>query len=194
MKPEHSLLQTILTCSVIIVVCGCATINSTPKNVEVLVSAIDPDMAEAVFRYQFEHNASGQQTNAAAYFLEFGNFDPDDAFISRFNGHNPPVKKRSQCSTKGMQVTDKKTGKPGLIFSIDKIVMTGPDTTEASGGYYEGGLSSSGNTYYLKRRNGKWFVEKDIMHWISHNSPNKGVDSYVSIHAASHPGLKRQSC
>ncbi len=93
-----------------------------------------------------------------------------------------------------MRVTDKQTGKRGLIFSVDNIVVTGADTAEASGGYYEGGLSSSGNTYYLKRKNGKWFVEKDTMHWISLNTPNKSIDSYVSNRAASRPGLKRRSC
>ena len=38
-------------------------------------------MPEAVFRYQFQHNASGQQTNAAAYFIAIDNKDPDDAFM-----------------------------------------------------------------------------------------------------------------
>jgi hypothetical protein len=30
------------------------------------------DIREAVFRWQFDHNGSGQQTNAQVYFLEIG--------------------------------------------------------------------------------------------------------------------------
>lgn len=194
MRSTHSLIQVLLTCSILALAFGCVTSDSSPKNTKGPTPVIDPDMAEAVFRYQFKHNASGQQTNATAYFLGLGDSDPDDAFMNRFQGHRPPVKKLSQCTTKGMRVTDKQTGKRGLIFSVDNIVVTGADTAEASGGYYEGGLSSSGNTYYLKRKNGKWFVEKDTMHWISLNTPNKSIDSYVSNRAASRPGLKRRSC
>ena len=193
MKSKRSFLQTLVTCSIVVIAFGCVSSSQNPKNAKAPAPVIDPDMAEAVFRYQFEHNASGQQTNAAAYFLELGDSDPNDAFISRFEGHHPPVKKRSQCSTERMRVTDKETDKWGLIFRVKKIVVTGPDTAEASGGYYEAGLSASGNTYYLKRENGKWFVEKDAMHWISQKSPNKS-HSYVSNRAASRPGLKRRSC
>lgn len=167
MQSKHSLVQTVLACGLVMFAFGCGTPTQGPKDEKTPAPGIDPDMAEAVFRYQFEHNASGQQTNAAAYYLEIGGADPDDAFMSRFQGHHPPVKKRAQCSTDGMRVTDKTTGKLGLIFNIDKIAVTGADTAEASGGYYEGGLSASGNTYYLKWKNGRWFVEKDEMHWIS---------------------------
>ncbi len=146
---------------------------------------IDRDMAEAIFRYQFEHNGSGQQTNAGAYFIALGGKDPDDAFVKRFEGHCPPVKKWSQCSTENMCVTDKETLKQGVVFSIEEIVATGTDSAEANGGYYENGMSASGNTYYLKRKKGIWVVEKNKTHWISRRTPANGVDRYVSYRAAS---------
>ncbi len=34
-------------------------------------TAIDPDIAESVFRYQFTHNASGQQSTAHVYCIGF---------------------------------------------------------------------------------------------------------------------------
>lgn len=39
-------------------------------------SQID-DIREAVFRWQFDHNASGQQAAAQVYFLEVGKKDAD---------------------------------------------------------------------------------------------------------------------
>ena len=38
---------------------------------------------------------------------------------------------------------------------------------EVAGGYYEGGLSASGNVYRLKRVDGGWKVIEDGMEWIS---------------------------
>jgi len=35
------------------------------------------------------------------------------------------------------------------------------------GGYYEYGLAASGNTYYLKKEDGKWKVYDDKQHWIA---------------------------
>gem|GEM_PF-3393868 len=61
-----------------------------------------------------------------------------------------------------------KTGERGLLFDLGEIRWISDDTVEIDGGYYEGGLSASGNTYFLKKKTGKWIVERDRMHWISH--------------------------
>ena len=75
-----------------------------------LTSAEKDNIREAVFRYQFEHNASGQQQNAKVYFLSLDKgADPNKAFMLRFRDHNPPVKKRSQATGK-FEVIDKETG------------------------------------------------------------------------------------
>jgi hypothetical protein len=128
------------------------------------------DIREAVFRWQFDHNASGQQTNAQVYFLEVGEKggDPTDEFMKRFADHKPSVRKVSASSASaGKGVLDKKTGEKGLIFRVTSIEWKSDTEVDVSGGYYEAGLSASGNTYTLKKDKGKWKVTNDKMHWIS---------------------------
>jgi hypothetical protein len=128
------------------------------------------DIREAVFRWQFDHNASGQQANTYVYFLAVGekDGDPSDEFIKRFSGHKPSVRKVSACSADARKgVLDKKTGERGLIFRIRSIDWKSDTEVDAQGGYYEAGDSASGNTYTLKKEKGKWKVTNDKMHWIS---------------------------
>ena len=143
------------------------TQGQAPDSKRELTNAEQDEIREAVFRYQFEHNASGQQQTAKVYFLSFGkDQEPSDEFIARFKDHKPPVKKRSQ--SKGQfEVIDKETGERGLIFSAVSIQVIDTNTVEVDGGYYEAGLSASGNVYTVKRNHGKWIVTKDQMLWIS---------------------------
>lgn len=127
---------------------------------------------EATFRYQFQKNASGQQQKASAYFLTFSDGDendyPDASFLKRFADVTPPVRSGKDCDSSAEKgVVDKVTGQRGLIFHVGAIKWISETEVEVSGGYYEAGLSSSGNTYYLKKKDGKWVVERDQMHWIS---------------------------
>lgn len=132
-----------------------------------LTPADEDDTREAVFRYEFAHNASGQQQNAKVYFLSLDkDKDPSDAFMSRFKDHKPPVKKRSQA-TREAEVIDKDTGERGLIFRATAIKQLDENKVTVDGGYYEAGLSSSGNTYTVERIKHKWVVTKDLMNWIS---------------------------
>jgi hypothetical protein len=59
----------------------------------------EDDGREAVFRYQFDHNASGQQRSAHAYCLALGDkdADPSEGFIKRFAHNKPRVRKASAC-------------------------------------------------------------------------------------------------
>jgi hypothetical protein len=128
------------------------------------------DIREAVFRWQFDHNASGQQKKAQVYFLEIGQKggDPSDEFMKRFVDHKPPVRKVSACSADaGKGVLDKTTGEKGLIFRVTSIDWKSDTEVDVQGGYYEAGESASGNTYTLKKEKGKWKVTNDKMHWIS---------------------------
>ncbi|MBV10320.1 MAG: hypothetical protein CMN21_14010, partial [Rubinisphaera sp.] len=129
----------------------------------------EDDVREAVFRWQFEHNASGQQKKAKAYYLQIGEKgDPSDAFMKRFAEHKSPVRKVSACTAdSGKGVLDKKTGERGLIFRVTSIEWKSDTEVDVKGGYYEGGLNASGNTYTVKKENGKWKVTNDKMHWIS---------------------------
>ena len=139
-----------------------------PLRVEV---AADDDVREAVFRHQFDHNASGLQKNARVFCLQIeGNRDPSPELLRRFDGDDPRVKKASLCTFKpgharGGVVDD--TGAPGLIFRVDTIQHSGDDSAIVEGGYFEAGLSSSGNVYELVREGNRWIVKKDTMKWIS---------------------------
>ena len=52
---------------------------------------------------------------------------------------------------------------------MERIKRVSDTKVEVSGGYYEAGLSSSGNTYIVELKEGKWVVTGDTMHWISWN-------------------------
>jgi hypothetical protein len=136
-----------------------------------VVAADDDDVREAVFRHLFDHNASGQQQAAKVFCLQIeGKQDPSTELLRRFEGNEPRVKKVSLCTFQHGQprsgVVDA-SGAPGLIFRIDAIQHPTADSAVVEGGYFEAGLSSSGNVYELVKEGDRWIVKKDTMRWIS---------------------------
>jgi hypothetical protein len=117
------------------------------------------DICEAVLRHQIFHSAAAGRGTATAY-VEVQGLNPDSAFLNRFEGHKPPVKPAWRY-WRGR----------GVLYMIGEINRTGDDSAEVYGGYYESGLSASGNTYYLVRKGSKWVVEGDQLHWIAHRRP-----------------------
>src|ERR1700689_3389546 len=89
----------------------------------------EDDIREAVFLYQFDHNASGGKNHAHDYFLSivegdhnFFGHDLPDPFMARFAGHKPPVRKFSDCRIKNDgEVVLKHSGKAGLLFMTGSI-------------------------------------------------------------------------
>jgi hypothetical protein len=141
-------------------------------------AAADLDVIEATFRYQFAHNASGEQSHVGAYCIGFqddpkdpvGGSDPPAELISRLADVVPVVKPLSGCrmTPRGANgVKDRNSGEEALIFTLGRPVCATESSCQIDGGYYEANLSSSGDTYYLEKRGGKWVVVKDVMHWIS---------------------------
>jgi hypothetical protein len=138
-----------------------------------------PEIAEAIFRYQFLHNASGLQSSATAYCIGYGALgghsndgkEPRDAppqVVAALADVVPPVKAFTQCShSLRAGVRDNQTHDHALIFTLDSMRCAAPRRCSVEGGYYESGLSASGNTYFLEQRDGKWVVIRDEMHWIS---------------------------
>ena len=106
------------------------------------------DIAETTFRYLFKKNASAQQQKAPQYFLSLFGSNPTETFLKRFAGHTPSVHNGSEFEE----------GK-GLHFKVTQIKRITEDKVEISGGYYEAGLSSSGNIFIVERKQGKWFVK-----------------------------------
>jgi len=130
----------------------------------------EDDIREAIFRYQFEHNASSQQKDAHDYFLSIGEHesDPSDEFMKRFAGHRPPVRKASACRITALgSVINKRTGKSGLLFRVGNITWLSEAAATAYGGYSEGNTSASANTYTVTKENGRWKVIKDEINAIS---------------------------
>ena len=117
----------------------------------------------------FAKNASGMQQNAKVYCLHFENgADPPASFLARFASNKVPVRAGSACTEDARSgVLEIATKAPGLAFRIDSIAWTDHDHATVQGGYYEAGLSASGNVYTLERQKGAWVVTKDEMTWIS---------------------------
>jgi hypothetical protein len=139
----------------------------------------EDDIREAVFRHQFDHNASGQQKSAHAYCLAIlvgeKDSDPSDQFMKRFAHHRPPVRKVSACHWGSIGVVENRTGRPALIFRVSRITRISETEVTVDGGYEEGNVSSSGNTYTVTKSNGKWEVTHDQMNFISRS--NRGKES-----------------
>jgi hypothetical protein len=129
----------------------------------------EDDVRESVFRYMFEHNYSSIQQKANAYYLGIGasDRDPNPSLLRRFRRNKPQVKPISACELDADGVRDVRTRAKGLVFRIEKIKWVGRDEVEVYGGYFEGGLSSSGSRYRVKRENGRWVVKADHLVWIS---------------------------
>ena len=140
-------------------------IQKTPARID--------DIREAVFRWQFENNASYHREKVI--FLSIDDKDPGDAFMKRFKGYRLPVKKMSQSkrlkSEKSLSgVVDKNTGARGIIFRIKSITWITNNEVEVEGGYYEHGLSASVNVYHVVYRDHHWVVDKDTLLLISESA------------------------
>jgi hypothetical protein len=124
---------------------------------------------EAVFRYQFGHNASSRQQSADYYCLGVKDRkDPPQELMERFVCHLPVVVPVSECGADvEFGVSRGSASGRGLIFTVGDIKWVSATEVEVAGGYYEGGLSASGNVYRLKRVEGGWKVIEDRMGWIS---------------------------
>lgn len=147
-----------------------ATVSAnSPPPAPPSTSSDDEDMREAVFRHMFKKNASGMQQSAKVYCLELENSsDPPASFMARF-AHDPNTVRAGTGCTKdaGHGVIDKTTKARGLAFRIDAVKYTDKDHATVNGGYFEAGLSASGNVYTVERLKGVWTVTKDEMTWIS---------------------------
>jgi hypothetical protein len=122
-------------------------------------AAAEEEIAEAVFRQQFEHNASALQKNAEKYCLSLpGDRMPSAEFLKRFEGNQPPVAAADQCS--------RSSGK-NLFFRINAFNWREDGEVWVRGGYYEGNLSSSLELYQVVNENGRWVVKGQRMEAIS---------------------------
>jgi len=154
-------LWVLVVLSVLFTTTGCAATAAPADNNQAPPdrTASVNDIAEAVFRYQFDHNASGIQKQAERYCLSLpGEKSPDAAFLRRFEGNQPPVLAADEC--------ERRSGK-SLFFRINKLDWHRDNEVWVRGGYFEGNLSSSIESYRVLLKNGKWVVEGARMEAIS---------------------------
>ena len=154
----------LLALVVTLAICGCRCSLPAPTQLS------DEDtIREAVFRYQFEFNASGQGKAANAYFLCVeGNSDPSSQLLAQFDGHQPPVKPVSASVLEAgtALVLDSESGLPGLRFWVEEIRYLSGSQAEVEGGYEEASESAAGSVYRLEKANGHWQVIASQMLWI----------------------------
>ena len=128
------------------------------------------DIREAAFRYQFVERTDGLKT-IETYCLSIGangnEKNPDDAFMKRFEESTPAVKMVSACNKSGFGVTDKATGKPGVIIRTEGIKWISETDVEVEGGYFYAGNGGSRETYFLKKIDGKWIVQRHLIRSIA---------------------------
>ena len=156
--------RTLVVSLVLLLLCRCSAAEQGES-----LSRTGDDIREAVFRHQFEFNASGWRESASAYYLSFEEGkDPGPEFLHRFADHRPVVKPVSASTLEPgtSQILDKSTGLPGLVFRIDEIRWLSDDRVEVDGGYDEASESATGNTYRLVKESGRWVVSDVEMHWI----------------------------
>jgi hypothetical protein len=114
--------------------------------------AATPDVLEAVFRYQIGQNAS-----ASRYCLELAGTSPDEAFLHRFEGNQPPVLSTGQC---------KSQPGPSLYLRLTKIQFVVDDEAWVRGAVSDGNPSSPIVAYRVVREKGKWTVKTARTHGL----------------------------
>src|SRR4030095_7430097 len=130
-------------------VIGCAADPAPTANLSAPASrTAEADIAEAVFRYQFDHNASAIQKKAEKYCLSMPDGrTPTAEFLGRFAGNRPPVLAADQC--------ERKAGR-SLVFHVQKLDWRNDHEVWVRGGYWEANLSSSIEMFRVLHENGKW--------------------------------------
>jgi predicted small lipoprotein YifL len=109
------------------------------------------DVAEAVFRYQFQHNAATIRDTAERYCLALSDErNPDPVFLHRFEAVRPQVVAAGQCARKAAK---------DLFFRVQKLDWQGDDEVWVRGGYSEGVLGAISESYRVRRKDGRWTVD-----------------------------------
>ncbi|HEV7787353.1 MAG TPA: hypothetical protein VGQ28_18565 [Thermoanaerobaculia bacterium] len=111
-----------------------------------------PDVLEAVFRYQIDHNAP-----ASRYCLDLAGNSPDAPFLRRFEGNQPPVLSVDQCKSQPGQ---------SLHLHLTKIQWIVDDEAWVRGAVSDGSPNSPIVAYRVVREKGKWTVKAAREHGL----------------------------
>ena len=157
-------MKTIIATIGLMLACICSRAESP-------VSTNELDVIEAEFRYQFQHNTSGAQTNAAVFFIAMGReTTPPDEFLARFKDVSTPVKASSESirdDANGSRITDAITGQVGLLFTHSEIHWITDTKAEVICLMAEANQSRSVKRLTIELIDGRWVVTKDELIAIS---------------------------
>ena len=124
-----------------------------------------------VFDYLFDHNGSGLQNKAWAYYISIEGRDPCIRFFVCFANNRPLVKPKSDAiltpRRMGSEVSDRITKHRGTMFDIKQCRWLSKHRVRVVATFYEANLSSAGYEFVLERREGKWIVESVKGLWVS---------------------------
>ena len=80
-----------------------------------------------------------------------------ESLLRRFANHRPPVHGETDCPS----------GEGVLTFQVRSVKWLSEDEVEAIGGYHEGNLSSSTESFRVAREAGRWVVKESRLLVIS---------------------------
>ena len=120
-----------------------------------VLSSTQADIAEAVLRNLF---ILQPHTNKTVYCILVNFKDPDDSFLDRFNTHDPPVAKRSECLETGLRAFKKDQEFRWAGYDVRDIKVITETTAEAWG-------TDDNNLYSfnLTRTNSTWVIDKSTL-------------------------------
>jgi hypothetical protein len=161
-------------CAAVVAACsGAESTTDSPTSPLTSRASHEADIQEAVFRYQFAQDEFAQ-SRYQVYFLafegnaRFTNRDPDDVFMNRFDGHQPPVRKASVVAADIMNgVFDKVTGERGIIFQVAKISWANDGGVEVEASITLSRIGATGHKYRVVLDDDKWSVLEKVLHWAT---------------------------
>ena len=136
-------------------------------------------MTEAVFRHLLR-----PRRDELVYFLSVGgpeDHNPDDMFMQRFAGHQPPARPVSEATLAGAaqpgsalsaapfpgQVIDRRTGQPGLILRVSRLTWLSESEARVEASTFAHGLAVRGHLYRVVREGDRWAIKEVVLDWIA---------------------------
>lgn len=113
------------------------------------------DIREAVLRYHLKDFQA--ESPKSFYFLAINRADPSPRFMARFRNEST-VKRVSEVKPKTFEVTDKATGKRGVVLYADKVRGIAANQAKVETGWRTSGRGGTAGTCLVERQKSGWVV------------------------------------